>query len=210
MPSFWMAQKSPINNRRGSEQESHAANNGSIPSKEMDATGAPAGPPPGHTISRRPREGSGLSARSLASVIRHTRQSKMSRERMFMLRFTLNKFKYIELTTHAGLQGGDWEMAVMEESVEMPAMDTPAPTANEPAPTANEPAQQMQPKDMPTHHQHLTPTFDITAPADEESALAIEPSLALEFNTLTRVGITGFAQLSRIFNFYLAGLLHRP
>ena len=100
-----------------------------------------------------------------------------------MLRFTLNKCKHIELTTNAGLQGGDWEMAVMEESVEMPEIDTPALAANEPAPTANEPAQQMQPKDMSTHHQHLTPTFDMAAPADEESALAIEPSLALEFNT---------------------------
>ena len=29
-------------------------------------------------------------------------------------------------------------------------------------------------------------------------------------NTLTVTRITGFAQLSRIFNFYLAGLLHRP
>jgi hypothetical protein len=29
-------------------------------------------------------------------------------------------------------------------------------------------------------------------------------------NTLTGARITGFAQLSRIFNFYLAGLLHRP
>ena len=29
-------------------------------------------------------------------------------------------------------------------------------------------------------------------------------------NTLTSTRITGFAQLSRIFNFYLAGLLHRP
>ena len=29
-------------------------------------------------------------------------------------------------------------------------------------------------------------------------------------NTLTGTRITGFAQLSRIFDFYLAGLLHRP
>ena len=29
-------------------------------------------------------------------------------------------------------------------------------------------------------------------------------------NTLTVTRITGFAQLSRIFDFYLAGLLHRP
>ena len=32
----------------------------------------------------------------------------------------------------------------------------------------------------------------------------------LLLNTLTVARITGFAQLSRIFNFYLAGLLHRP
>ncbi len=30
------------------------------------------------------------------------------------------------------------------------------------------------------------------------------------FNTLSVARITGFAQLSRIFNFYLAGLSHRP
>ena len=29
-------------------------------------------------------------------------------------------------------------------------------------------------------------------------------------NTLRYTRITGFAQVSRIFNFYLAGLLHRP
>ena len=32
----------------------------------------------------------------------------------------------------------------------------------------------------------------------------------LKLNTLRGTRITGFAQLSRIFNFYLAGLLHRP
>ena len=105
MPSFWVAQKSPIDNRRGSQQEGNTANDGSIPRKEMDTTGAPAGPPHGHTISKRPGGSSGLSASSMASITRHARQSTMSRERMSMLRFTLNKCKYIELTIHTGLQG---------------------------------------------------------------------------------------------------------
>ena len=34
--------------------------------------------------------------------------------------------------------------------------------------------------------------------------------LLARVNTLRYTRITGFAQLSRIFNFYLAGLLHRP
>ena len=36
------------------------------------------------------------------------------------------------------------------------------------------------------------------------------PKDARHLNTLRYTRITGFAQLSRIFNFYLAGLLHRP
>ena len=46
-----------------------------------------------------------------------------------------------------------------------------------------------------------------TQPKTADSPACVE---TYALNTLTIARITGFAQLSRIFNFYLAGLLHRP
>ena len=57
------------------------------------------------------------------------------------------------------------------------------------------------------------PNLVITWSQTDRKALAAYEQLRaspIMINTLTVVRITGFAQLSRIFNFYLAGLLHRP
>jgi hypothetical protein len=52
------------------------------------------------------------------------------------------------------------------------------------------------------------------ASSGHDSPLGVQKLVELHIsrwlNTLTVARITGFAQLSRIFNFYLAGLLHRP
>ena len=79
-----------------------------------------------------------------------------------MLRFTLNKCKYIELTTNAGLQRGDW-VDGSDGGIIWDARDRHTSTCSH---SYNGPAQQMQTKGMSTHHQHLTPTFDMAAPAD--------------------------------------------
>jgi hypothetical protein len=102
----------------------------------------------------------------------------MSRERMSMLRFTLNKCKYIELTIHTGLQGWEWKITGMEKLVGIQEMNTPAPAAKDPALTTNGPTQQVQPKGMSVLRQHITPALDMAAPTNKESALANEPNSA--------------------------------
>ena len=86
MPSFWMAQESPINHRWISKQEGHSANNGPISSKAIAATGTPAGSPPGHVISGRPGGGTGCSTNSMASMVSRPEQGQGNRWKMYILR----------------------------------------------------------------------------------------------------------------------------
>ena len=96
-----------------------------------------------------------------------------------MLRFTLNKCKYIELKTHTGPQGWEWKITGMEKLVEIQEMNTPAPAAKDPAPTTNGPTQQIQQKGMSMLRQRVTPTLDTAAPTNKESAQNSAPNKGL-------------------------------